>query len=1418
MSSKKRKCSLLASGFLILLLTACQPESGALKVSVEGASTSLFEVVVENNGAFGEFQLNSGDQFFKIILRNLDENKIRNITASKIKSSSFRWRADTNGKSSYPGFGGSCASTLEALSECSIIVAYSPTRRGESKEQITFSALSIIGKVERVINIQAVAGDNAVLDIEKSSVNFGFFDRSGTKQKVFDEVVQLKNVGGFKLRELNFSIVDDIDDGQVFSFVSYCPLNLEIGEECSLRVLFQGSSFGELGDDDIPFSARVKMAYRPYLGAGESLQFINLSVKGTDQYSSLELTKKTYDFSAKPHLSGLKEWYPITISNSGNFMGQVDSLEIVGKSRCDTVGEIKCTGEYSDAIYFEDPNSCLRNIPIVGSCSFYLVLDFKAKQGDLLGDLADKLKFTYFNTLSQQEGEVPLNYAILKTGELVPNGLGRDVDGELFFPLSEVSLPDYAESYITYQKYRFSFKNSGSSKVTLSSMQLSSNGDGVGAVRERDESTCTAGRILLQGDTCTLVFDVFYPGNVLNGENLIVTAKLDYKGKESVLDDSIVTTASFNADELLSTLVFGDGSNDYPYSSSSAVVFPELWLASGVAELDVFVTNRGEIARSFDTPSVLINGLIVYNFNFIGDGTDGTCDRSLSIGPGETCKFKIENRFHPVATSLNPSVFLEDALNLEYQRDDARPACSFSLLGSGYNCMESRENLDFGFGFLDLKIESLKAPKSILLKDVTPSYDSYIYRKEYVSTKFRAVQTDGALDLGATYPNDIALEGNCPVDATYCVYVSSSAFSFTLEGFGNEGWEGLVTSLSGATFKEENGVMIVSGNAFNTNPQKRFFANYTGDYTSNVMTELAHFHYSYERKNSISGATSETIFKKIYFLGIPDKLNRDDQCTASIGSHELISFSELNDADRVEVLTISGVPVEIDWGVVSPNCGTVQNIYLQDLALLGSSLKTSSSSIVLKGADPALSFSVPDGSSYPAYNTHLKVEFKNSNDAILEKYLPLRFKVVGESELIECAITFCLPASLSTPLSGSQVAFPIEASGNGIILQSNGMTALTIPLVLSDVLMDVLSGVAEVTNISLLVDETVYDLASSSVSHTQLDASDRDFDVNVTLDILDLSGELNEVNRLLSNSRGFFSIKLRINDSKDIIVPFYFNNGSGLIYESAPVTLVPAPLKLTTSNGTLTFNSLASFSGHDSLKIYWSKSLNDLEIDQYHAFDESVVSTSYVENEVVSIPDIFSPGDIAYGVVVPVKDGVVAKLGNPRILFEFMTPYSSLKYINDDGDRFIVNLSNTTEYLSFALAKSACLANAINIKWGVIESTINFRLVNESDLLNDYITETLNPYINYWIDSYSINPQTNSSYFESANKVSLGGCSSSGGCVGNALIVRPGDDIDILFEELDESGLFYNSGNMVYVYDENNSAGLGINRCIYAFP
>lgn len=238
---------------------------------VELVTSGIYEemtFVSEAGDDLGEHLISQNPILHKIQLRNNSKYPVTNIELdiSNEISADMKFAVDEEGKSLFPGHGGTCLGKLNPGEGCSIMLQYIPRIAGEFKQLLVLNYKNYVDAVKREKYLKVVAGEAASLYFTRETTSYGFGVVERTERMARYDELEIKNGGGLPAKNITITYRNS-PEGVAYDLVeNSCPAILGIGQSCKIKVSFipqnYDSSAPDSDQDDLNYTSRVTIEYQ----------------------------------------------------------------------------------------------------------------------------------------------------------------------------------------------------------------------------------------------------------------------------------------------------------------------------------------------------------------------------------------------------------------------------------------------------------------------------------------------------------------------------------------------------------------------------------------------------------------------------------------------------------------------------------------------------------------------------------------------------------------------------------------------------------------------------------------------------------------------------------------------------------------------------------------------------------------------------------------------------------------------------------------------------------------------------------------------------------------------------------------------------------------------------------------------------
>ncbi len=314
----------------LLMLTSCKPASEKVVNAILGSILEPVSVEVNPGTDLGEVLISEEATKIEVIIRNNSSEKITSLNYefdSSLNLVSFE--PDNKGIISFPGYGGTCSTTLNPGKRCSILLNIITRKQGVFTIPGKITYINLVDSQEKDLTFTFTAGDPAALSFtnNKTTYNMGILEISDFTEK--EDVYEVKNIGGLTARNLEISMSGDAGFGKAFNLVSSnCPTSLKIGEKCTVAVKYNSVNNASIPDDqeEEMYAATLGFKYKRdpignfgYLNGYYSLTSTRIEAKFKSSLSEIDFGEV---------ITGNQASKTIKFSNRGFNKGTVKEISI----------------------------------------------------------------------------------------------------------------------------------------------------------------------------------------------------------------------------------------------------------------------------------------------------------------------------------------------------------------------------------------------------------------------------------------------------------------------------------------------------------------------------------------------------------------------------------------------------------------------------------------------------------------------------------------------------------------------------------------------------------------------------------------------------------------------------------------------------------------------------------------------------------------------------------------------------------------------------------------------------------------------------------------------------------------------------------------------------------------------------------
>jgi len=254
---------------LFSVLVACNPAGGDKKEQVEIKTDGIFTeptVFFLNGTDLGELLVGSDTVIIPVRITNKSKHGWFNMTFKLANNSDgFFYRKNAEDLDpGYPGFGGTCGSTLAVGAQCMVYMQYEPNKAGSFNQKVTLKYTNIVSAEEIEYSMTALAGEAASLVFidDVAIYNHGVVEQ--TEPPTIETNITIRNAGGLSAKNMVFQMIkkspDDPDPAGFNITANDCPLNLRPKETCNITITYLPLNNGD-SDPEIEYKSDLKVTY-----------------------------------------------------------------------------------------------------------------------------------------------------------------------------------------------------------------------------------------------------------------------------------------------------------------------------------------------------------------------------------------------------------------------------------------------------------------------------------------------------------------------------------------------------------------------------------------------------------------------------------------------------------------------------------------------------------------------------------------------------------------------------------------------------------------------------------------------------------------------------------------------------------------------------------------------------------------------------------------------------------------------------------------------------------------------------------------------------------------------------------------------------------------------------------------------------
>ncbi|MFZ4713672.1 MAG: hypothetical protein ACOYL6_08175 [Bacteriovoracaceae bacterium] len=204
--------------FIIVLISACTPEANKeLQIKTDGIFAPI-EIKIgteqlQDEVDFGEFVLGTDPRLIPITLKNNTLFPLTNIGIEFVgDSAGYAFAKNEAGKSLFPGFEGTCTTTLNPGKSCTMNLEFLASSAGYYRQKLFFRYNNFVEKDERFSYFAILAGNPASLIFVNDKTNYIFGEESGLSKtpiieradaNTYKQTLLVKNAGELRARRIS---------------------------------------------------------------------------------------------------------------------------------------------------------------------------------------------------------------------------------------------------------------------------------------------------------------------------------------------------------------------------------------------------------------------------------------------------------------------------------------------------------------------------------------------------------------------------------------------------------------------------------------------------------------------------------------------------------------------------------------------------------------------------------------------------------------------------------------------------------------------------------------------------------------------------------------------------------------------------------------------------------------------------------------------------------------------------------------------------------------------------------------------------------------------------------------------------------------------------------------------------------------
>jgi hypothetical protein len=286
---KKLNASLV---ILLFMLSACNAVDEPVEIITNNIFTPISFTVMGSEVVelvdFDEYVVDSGEFIITVYVKNNTDFDMTSMSVEFVDKVDdiFDFAKNGDGGVEYPGFQGTCGTTLSANSDCTIQIAMETAISGNYLQEVIFHYNNLVEPDNRETSFKVLAGVPASLVYNNGLSTYSFGDKVGSAEipiversevTVFSKDLVIKNGGELRARNISGSLTNTclstldatcpvgMDGG--YTYTHNCPTVLYSGQTCSMHIDFtpknQNFSIGPTPDNikEIRYDGLVRFDY-----------------------------------------------------------------------------------------------------------------------------------------------------------------------------------------------------------------------------------------------------------------------------------------------------------------------------------------------------------------------------------------------------------------------------------------------------------------------------------------------------------------------------------------------------------------------------------------------------------------------------------------------------------------------------------------------------------------------------------------------------------------------------------------------------------------------------------------------------------------------------------------------------------------------------------------------------------------------------------------------------------------------------------------------------------------------------------------------------------------------------------------------------------------------------------------------------